>query len=212
MKEYTTLIEPRNAREHKILTLIDEGLSYNEIGQALHIEKATVTWYVQQIYDKLGLEKSQRNHRSALSCARALDLLAGFPKAIPPDSLEPHIKDPYKGLRPFQQVDTRDFFSGDALIQRFLTRLDETRAVSHFLVISRSQRATGIELSCFEIPIATNAWAAFPPDGDHRLHRQNSREWIVRNRCLGEWTDEEREIYRIESQRVATNERQLTKA
>jgi DNA-binding CsgD family transcriptional regulator len=83
MKDSTTLIEPLSAREHEILSYIDEGLSYGEIGQALHLEKATVTWYVQQIYDKLGLDKTRRNHRHALTCARALGLLEGSPSLFP---------------------------------------------------------------------------------------------------------------------------------
>jgi DNA-binding CsgD family transcriptional regulator len=96
MKDHTTLIEPFSARENKILSLIDEGLSYGEIGQALHIEKATVTWYVQQIYDKLGLEKSQRNHRHALACARSLGVLEVIPNAFPAGQWEPAIKNPTK--------------------------------------------------------------------------------------------------------------------
>lgn len=179
MKEYTTLIEPLNAHEYENLSLIDKSLSYSAIEQAFHIEQATLIWYVPPIYDKPGLGKSQRNHRGAPTCARALGLLEVSPKAIPPDSLEPHIKDPYKGLRLFQQVDARHFFGRDALIQLHLTRLDETRAVSHFLVISRSQRATGIELGCFEIPIAPNTWAAFPLDGDTTIDVQDNTNQVI---------------------------------
>jgi WD40 repeat protein/DNA-binding CsgD family transcriptional regulator len=135
MKDHTTLTEPLNAREHKILSLIDEGLSYGEIGQVLHIEKATVTWYVQQMYDKLGLETSRRNHRNALSCARALGLLEGSPIPFSPEQHESPIKNPYKGLRAFQQADARDFFGRDALIQRLIARLAETGTVSRFLAV-----------------------------------------------------------------------------
>jgi DNA-binding CsgD family transcriptional regulator len=135
MKDHTTLVEPFSAREHEILSFIDEGLSYGEIGQALHIQKATVTWYVQQIYDKLGLEKSQRNHRKALSCARALGLLEVAPDTYPRGQNEPHIKNPYKGLRPFQQVDTRDFFGREVLTRQLLSRLAETGDMYRFLAV-----------------------------------------------------------------------------
>jgi WD40 repeat protein/DNA-binding CsgD family transcriptional regulator len=135
MKDHTALIEPFSARENKILSLIDEGLSYGEIGQALHIEKATVTWYVQQIYDKLGLEKSQRNHRHALACARSLGLLEAIPNAFPTEQWQPAIKNPYKGLRPFQLADAHDFFGREALIQRILSRLAETGTMSRFLAV-----------------------------------------------------------------------------
>jgi hypothetical protein len=77
--------------------------------------------------------------------------------------------------------------------------------------------ATGVELGRFELPIATNAWAVFPPDSDTAIVVQDNTKqviewrlsrtpslaelhvWIVKNRHLRDWTDEECEIYRIES-------------
>ncbi len=135
MKDSTTLIASLSAREHEILSYIDNGLSYGEIGQTLHLEKATVTWYVQQIYDKLGLEKTRRNHRNALACARALGLLEGSSSTFSSQQHESPIKNPYKGLRAFQQGDAQDFFGRDTLTQRLLARLAETSTLSRFLAV-----------------------------------------------------------------------------
>src|SRR5512145_2056152 len=114
MQANRPFIDALNEREQKILSLIEDGWSYGEIGKELYIEKVTVTWYVQQIYDKLGLEKGQRNHRRAISNARAMALLGNGPGDDPSRSIQLHLKNPYKGLRPFQQGDAGDFFGREA--------------------------------------------------------------------------------------------------
>ncbi len=135
MNQPAALIEPLNARELKILSLIDDGMSYGEIAQALYIEKATVTWYVQQIYDKLNLEKSQRNHQKALARAKELGLVGSRTDISAAGRANLTIKNPYKGLRSFQQADADEFFGREALIQRLLLRLKESGPMARFLAV-----------------------------------------------------------------------------
>jgi WD40 repeat protein/DNA-binding CsgD family transcriptional regulator len=128
-------IESLTARELKILALISEGLSYGEIGQNLFLEKATITWHVQQIYDKLGLEKSQRNHQKALAVAQAMGLLGSKPATTAQEQARQPIKNPYKGLRSFQEGEVSEFFGREALTQQLLSRLAENEPLSHFLAV-----------------------------------------------------------------------------
>ena len=44
-------------------------------------------------------------------------------------------RNPYKGLRAFQEADAADFFGREALIQRLLNRLGEPNAVARFLAV-----------------------------------------------------------------------------
>lgn len=69
------LIEPLTVREAEILALLAEGLSDREIGERLFLDAKTIKWYNQQIYDKLGLEKPNRNRKEAVAKARMLGLL-----------------------------------------------------------------------------------------------------------------------------------------
>jgi WD40 repeat protein/DNA-binding CsgD family transcriptional regulator len=135
MNQPPALIESLTARELKILALISEGLSYGEIGQTLFLEKATVTWYVQQIYDKLGLEKSQRNHQKALAVAQGIGLLGSKPTTSTQEEARQPIKNPYKGLRSFQQGEVSEFFGRESLTQQLLSRLAENTPLSHFLAV-----------------------------------------------------------------------------
>lgn len=59
-------------REVEILTLVGGGLRNREIGQRLGLTEGTVKWYMQQVYDKLGVRR--RPH--AVSRARSLGLIA----------------------------------------------------------------------------------------------------------------------------------------
>jgi WD40 repeat protein/DNA-binding CsgD family transcriptional regulator len=135
MNQHADLIEPLTARELQILALIGEGQSYGEIGKELFIEKTTVTWYVQQIYDKLGLEKSQRNHQKALARAQAIGIIEAKDTSSNREQANLQIKNPYKGLRSFQQGDASEFFGREALIQRLLLRLGESGTMTHFLAL-----------------------------------------------------------------------------
>lgn len=59
-------------RELEILNLVGGGLRNREIGQRLGLTEGTVKWYMQQVYDKLGV----RRRPQAVARARTLGLLA----------------------------------------------------------------------------------------------------------------------------------------
>jgi LuxR family transcriptional regulator, maltose regulon positive regulatory protein len=63
--------EALSAREVEILTLLAEGLTNREIGQALYIGVGTVKWYLTHLYDKLDVG----NRTQAVACARDLGII-----------------------------------------------------------------------------------------------------------------------------------------
>ncbi len=67
----------------------------------------------------------------------AVDLAAAFREALGGDVLAPAAegadRNPYKGLRPFDEADALDFFGREALIERLVTRLSEEVEGSRFL-------------------------------------------------------------------------------
>lgn len=63
---------PLVAREVDILTMVSGGLRNREIGDRLGLTEGTVKWYMQQIYDKLGV----RRRPQAVIRARHLGILA----------------------------------------------------------------------------------------------------------------------------------------
>ena len=65
------LIEPLSQRELDIVSLISEGMTNRQIGNALHIAEPTVRWHNTQIFDKLGV----KNRSQAVARAQALGLL-----------------------------------------------------------------------------------------------------------------------------------------
>src|SRR5690606_10251718 len=58
-------------REVQILTMVNGGLRNREIGDRLGLTEGTVKWYMQQIYDKLGV----RRRPQAVTRARQLGIL-----------------------------------------------------------------------------------------------------------------------------------------
>lgn len=58
-------------REVEILTMVSGGLRNREIGDRLGLTEGTVKWYMQQIYDKLGV----RRRPQAAIRARQLGIL-----------------------------------------------------------------------------------------------------------------------------------------
>jgi predicted ATPase/DNA-binding CsgD family transcriptional regulator len=87
MDDYTLTAESLTSRELQIVGLIGDGLSYAEIGKQIYIEKTTVKWYVQEMYDKLGLHKPHRNQKQLIAKARKSGLLAEAPVDIPRNNL-----------------------------------------------------------------------------------------------------------------------------
>ncbi|NJN44055.1 MAG: helix-turn-helix transcriptional regulator [Anaerolineae bacterium] len=108
-----SIVEQLTYREQEVLSLIVEGKSNREIAQILVITHGTVKWYVNKIYQKLGV----RNRVQAIVRARELNLI--IPETIsderPLQATEaisitlPEPFNPYKGLRAFQAPDHRRF-------------------------------------------------------------------------------------------------------
>lgn len=62
---------PLNNRELEILALVSQGITGRFVGLRLGITEGTVKWYMQRIFDKLGV----RGRRQAIDAARALGLV-----------------------------------------------------------------------------------------------------------------------------------------
>lgn len=67
-------------REVEILKMVSAGLRNREIGNRVGMTEGTVKWYMQQIYDKLGV----RRRPQAVARARQLGLLGGPYDDTPP--------------------------------------------------------------------------------------------------------------------------------
>lgn len=67
----STYIEPLTSREMDVLKLLAEGLSNQEIADALVMEVGTIKWYNTQIYGKLQVQ----NRKQAVTRARTLGIL-----------------------------------------------------------------------------------------------------------------------------------------
>jgi WD40 repeat protein/serine/threonine protein kinase len=134
------IVEQLTRREQDILQRIIAGLSNKEIAQELFVEISTVKWYIHQIFRKLGV-------RSRMQCivrARELnlvvsnegdsDLLTVTGEATSTSFL-PQPENPYKGLRPFQAADNRDFFGREKLTAALVERMAETGEFARFLAV-----------------------------------------------------------------------------
>jgi LuxR family maltose regulon positive regulatory protein len=62
------LVEQLNWQESRILQLIAQGMQNGEIAKQLSLTEGTVKWYIQRIFDKLGVR------RRALAVKRAYRL------------------------------------------------------------------------------------------------------------------------------------------
>src|SRR5260221_1007624 len=118
-KSYPTqpLVEPLTQREREILAYLGQGLTATEIAQELTLAVSSVRWYIQQVYNKLGVNNKQR----ALLRAGELGLLAGYGQ--PPGVTQL----PRKHNLPLQI--TR-FFGREAEIEQLVVRLSEERLVT----------------------------------------------------------------------------------
>ena len=54
-----------DAREREILSMVALGLLNREIGQRLGLTEGTVKWYLQRIFDKLGVRRRTQAVRRA---------------------------------------------------------------------------------------------------------------------------------------------------
>jgi len=60
-----------SGREIEILTLASNGMLNRQIGEKLGLTEGTVKWYLQQVFDKVGI----RNRKQAVARARRLGLI-----------------------------------------------------------------------------------------------------------------------------------------
>jgi serine/threonine protein kinase len=85
----------------------------------------------------LAKEPTQRYLDALALASEFIQALGGDYQAqgeyVVPPSFEP--ANPYKGLRPFEEVDSADFFGREALTQQLLQRLEEKDAYHRFLAV-----------------------------------------------------------------------------
>ncbi len=134
------VVEQLTRREQDILQRVITGLSNKEIAQELFVEISTVKWYITQIFRKLGV-------RSRMQCivrARELNLVVGgdtesglltVTGGATSTHFLPQLENPYKGLRPFQSADTRNFFGREKLTATLVARMGETGEFARFLAV-----------------------------------------------------------------------------
>jgi len=68
----SSLVEAMSEREIEVLQLLADGLTYQEIAEAMFVSVNTVKSHLKSIYGKLGVH----NRREAVARARVLHLLA----------------------------------------------------------------------------------------------------------------------------------------
>ena len=127
-------VELLTQREQDILQLIIDGLSNKEIAQRLTVTLSTVKWYINQIYNKLGV----RSRVQAMVRARDLNLLTKSSdiitvSQIPTEDFYP--ENPYKGLRAFQSADNQDYFGRENVTAKLVKRLEEAHEFGRFLAV-----------------------------------------------------------------------------
>jgi serine/threonine protein kinase/dipeptidyl aminopeptidase/acylaminoacyl peptidase len=141
------LVDPLTPRELEILQLMARDQSTRDIAEKLFLSIETVRWNYRQIYSKLDVHSRQ----DAIDRAHALRLIKGDPSntpivitpneaippvaAIPPVSLTARPRNPYKGIRAFQEADSSDFFGRAGLVTYLMNRLAETDEYSRFLAV-----------------------------------------------------------------------------
>ncbi|MCA9937413.1 MAG: protein kinase, partial [Anaerolineales bacterium] len=74
------------------------------------------------------VDRALANEQSATTGSTRFPVIDVQEKAI---LTPPEPQNPYKGLRPFQEADTVDFFGREALVQRLLTRLQTGKMPAH---------------------------------------------------------------------------------
>ncbi|MDX1438178.1 MAG: protein kinase, partial [Anaerolineales bacterium] len=131
--------ETLTPRENEILLQIVAGRTNKQIARELFVEVPTVKWHITQLYRKLGV----RSRMQAVARARQLDLVGvdgdeqrsetGRPGSISVSLSEP--VNPYKGLRPYEAADSRDFFGREPVVEKLLERLNENDPLARFLAV-----------------------------------------------------------------------------
>jgi len=138
----TISAEQLTLREAEILGLIVAGRSNKQIAQELFVELSTIKWHITQIYNKLQV----RTRYQAI--LRACEMQLIFPGQVQEvgevsggtldrviDLTGAGLTNPYKGLRPFESADSRDFYGREDLVEKLVGRLAESDPYSRFLAI-----------------------------------------------------------------------------
>lgn len=136
----SAIVEQLTRREQDILRRIVAGMSNKDIAHELFIELTTVKWYITQIYRKLRVRSRMqcivRAHEMNLLLTEESDSdLTAVSREIITTGLLPDLENPYKGLRPFQVGDTRDFFGREKFTAALVARLAETGDYARFLAV-----------------------------------------------------------------------------
>ena len=132
--DFAVVEELLTSREQEILDHIVAGQSNKQIANALFVELSTVKWHITALYRKLGV----RSRRQAIVRARELAPPEQASTETPLLISEPILArpiNPYKGLRPFSQADSRDFFGRESIVKRLCQRLRERTRYARFLAI-----------------------------------------------------------------------------
>ena len=132
------LEETLTQREHEILSYIVEGQTNRQIARTLFIALPTVKWHIGNLYRKMGV----RSRMQAIVRTRELDLIPSGDEEAGDDITTGSISvalaapvNPYKGLRPFQAADSRDFFGRETLVEQLLSALRQTGDMARFLAV-----------------------------------------------------------------------------
>jgi LuxR family maltose regulon positive regulatory protein len=71
-EEHLAIYGKLSGREIEILDMVASGMLNRQIGEKLGLTEGTVKWYLQQIFDKVGV----RNRKQAVARARRLGILS----------------------------------------------------------------------------------------------------------------------------------------
>jgi len=134
--------EQLTLREVEILGQIVAGHSNKQIARDLFVEPSTIKWHITQIYHKLKV----RTRYQAILRAREMQLIIPGQEReaskVSDETLDrvidltgPGLTNPYKGLRPFETADCRDFYGREDLIEKLVGRLAESDPYARFLAV-----------------------------------------------------------------------------
>ncbi|NPV66039.1 MAG: protein kinase [Anaerolineae bacterium] len=134
------IVERLTRREQEILQRMIAGASNRDIAQDLFVEITTVKWYINKIFRKLGVRSRMQCIVRARELRLVVDGESDFDLPVltgegTATSLLFQPENPYKGLRPFQVADTRDFFGREKLTAALVARMTEHVEFARFLAV-----------------------------------------------------------------------------
>jgi len=92
--------------------------------------------FVDTVIQKATAKDPKQRYTDVLELAAALQsAVSARPGPAPAPTGAAVVQNPYKGLRPFQEADARDFFGRKPLVKRLLSRMGEDGAESRFLAL-----------------------------------------------------------------------------